>query len=34
MEDISLGDTDNVFVSADLTAASDRIPFSLALALW
>jgi len=34
VEEISLGDTDNIFVSADLTAASDRIPFSLAMALW
>jgi len=34
VQEIELGDVGNRFLSADLTAASDRIPHELALALW
>jgi hypothetical protein len=34
IEEIELGDPDNVFVSADLTAASDRMLHKHSLALW
>ena len=34
INEIELGDANNVFVSADLTAASDRIIHDHAIALW
>jgi len=34
VREIELGQKGNKFLSADLTAASDRIPIELALALW
>jgi len=34
LKGLEIGDANNRFLSADLTAASDRIPHELALALW
>jgi len=34
LHELQLGDTDNEFISADLTAASDLIPHEYAIALW
>lgn len=34
VRELELGDVDNVFVSADLSAATDRILHDHAMALW